>query len=421
MNVTSKALEGGRLRLALLAAAVAVLAIVGSAAVLLGQDSEAAYSSSDVTVDYGDEIYEVDLAYGYTYTYTPSYPSDLTVTTSIYKYESAYLSATVSSGTLTVALTSAASAGSSYDIILMATTSTGGITQTAYQYIRINAVASLSASASISDIVAGDSDLEVELSASAGTSGTITWTASNLPDGLTFDGSSFDGSESLSAGTYTVTLTASLSTGESYSVDCSFTVWSQITAGSSVTLTSYGSTVTSSAIAQASDLSVTWAVTSGTLPDGASLDASTGQVTWCSTASVSASYTITGTDANSGQTTSFTLTLVSDELYITGSEAIYGVVGSTQVYTYYASVSGVTWTADLTNVPTGATVTLSTYDGYCTLTVTGTNSTDAFTVTLTATATADGSDASETITVTILSQLTFTSAPTNGTVAYVLG
>ena len=60
---------------------MALLAILGSAVVMLGNESNAAIEG-----DYG-EVCEIDLAPGFSYTYTPTYPADLDVTTTILDYE----------------------------------------------------------------------------------------------------------------------------------------------------------------------------------------------------------------------------------------------------------------------------------------------------------------------------------------------
>jgi hypothetical protein len=110
-------------------------------------DSEAA---SDAT--YGT-ISEFNLAPGFKWTYTPTYPSDLSVTTTILKQgtntssgtSSSIVSGTwasISGNTVTVQVPSGAAVGSLYDIILEAT-NYGGITQTAYQYLRVNVTAGI--------------------------------------------------------------------------------------------------------------------------------------------------------------------------------------------------------------------------------------------------------------------------------------
>lgn len=128
-----------------------VLCLCSCFMVFGNDDSEAA---SDAT--YGT-ISEFNLAPGFKWTYTPTYPSDLSVTTTILKQgtntssgtSSSIVSGTwasISGNTVTVQVPSGAAVGSLYDIILEATTSTGGITQTAYQYLRVNVTAGITAS-----------------------------------------------------------------------------------------------------------------------------------------------------------------------------------------------------------------------------------------------------------------------------------
>lgn len=77
-----------------MATIMALLIVSGAAAVMLGIENEATISG-----DYG-QVYEIDLAPGFSYTYTPTCPSDLDVTTTIHQYESAGLSASMNGNTV---------------------------------------------------------------------------------------------------------------------------------------------------------------------------------------------------------------------------------------------------------------------------------------------------------------------------------
>lgn len=198
--------------LLLLCAAIAVLPI--------SDKSDATYTG------YGT-IYEIDLAPGFSYSYTPTYPSDLTVTTSIEKYESTGINASLSNKTLSVTVKDGITSGS-YDIILKATSSTGGIDQVSYQHIRINVVSGLSVSGSIDNIVLGDS-ISFTPSGSSGM-GDVAWsvkTGTSLPAGLTFVNGTLSGTPT-TLGTNTVYLTASAA-GETQDLTLTFTVYSALT------------------------------------------------------------------------------------------------------------------------------------------------------------------------------------------------
>lgn len=113
-----------------------MLAVAGVAGlVVLASDSD---ESAVAYTGYGT-VYEADLAPGFSYTYAPTYPSDLTVTTTIEKYEGTRINASFSSSTLTVSVKDGITS-ESCDIILKATSTTGGVGQTAYQHIRVNVV-----------------------------------------------------------------------------------------------------------------------------------------------------------------------------------------------------------------------------------------------------------------------------------------
>lgn len=197
--------------LLLLCAAIAVLPV--------SDKSDAAYTG------YGT-IYEIDLAPGFSYTYTPTYPSDLTVTTVIDKYESTGINASMSGKTLSVTVKDGITSGS-YDIILKATSSTGGIDQNAYQHIRINVVSGLSVSGTIPDVILGNSINFTPTGTSS--MGPVTWAVKSgtvLPAGLTFSNGSLSGTPT-TLGLNTVSLTATAA-GESKDLVLSFHVYNAL-------------------------------------------------------------------------------------------------------------------------------------------------------------------------------------------------
>lgn len=273
-------------------AIMAIIAVVGAAVVMLGSSNE---SEAAIEGDYG-QVYEVDLAPGFQYTYTPTYPSDLEVTVSIQEYEEEGLNASVSGGTLTVTVKDGVTSGS-YDIVLMSVTNTAGLYQELPRHIRINVVEGLSVSGSINNIIVGAS-VDFTPQASSGMTENIDWSVKgDLPAGLAFSNGKVTGTPT-QVGLNTLTLTANAG-GETKDLAISFTVYNKIITGSAETITSYGTTVSSAAIEQTgADLGVTWAVTSGTLPAGFSLDPATGVVSGSSSVHQETTVTITGTAAN---------------------------------------------------------------------------------------------------------------------------
>ncbi|MEA4977771.1 MAG: hypothetical protein VB016_04390 [Methanomassiliicoccaceae archaeon] len=110
--------------------------------------------------DYGTAA-NVNIAPGYSWTYTPSYPSDISsyVTTTIqtqgtsYGTSGTWVSIT-SSGLTTVTIPTTAAAGTVYHLVLKATMSQP-VSQTAYQHITFTVTAGLSVSGTIDNIVKG--------------------------------------------------------------------------------------------------------------------------------------------------------------------------------------------------------------------------------------------------------------------------
>lgn len=331
-----------------------------------GDDSDAA---SDAT--YGT-ISEFNLAPGFRWTYTPTYPSDLSVSTSILKQGTNTSSGTssnitsgswasISGSTVTVTVPTNTSVGTVYDIILKATTSTGGVSQTAYQYIRANITSGLTALGTASDVILGN-PTTVSLSASS-SMGSVTWSVTSgktMPAGLSLSGSTVSGTPT-KVGSNTIYLTASAK-GQAVNVTIPFTVYNVIKSGSAETIKSFGTTVSSTAITQTgSDLGVTWSVTSGSLPSGFTLNSSTGVVSGSSTVKQSSVVTITGTShSGPSQTATKQITIQSEPKMtgITGDDTILTYSGNGNVTkTYASSVSGtsaLTWS--LVGAPSGVSI-----------------------------------------------------------------
>lgn len=268
---------------------------------------------SDASYTGFGEVYEIDLAPGFRYTYTPIYPSDLDVTTSIHKCESG-VNASVNNGTVTISVRDTVTSGS-YDVVVMAHTDTAGIEQTSYQHIRINVIEGLSVSGSINNIILDDS-ISFEPTGTSGM-GQVSWSikpGTSLPDGLTFEDGRIHG-EPTSAGKHTISLTAN-SMGQKKDLVVSFMVYNRIVDNGDESIFSYGNIVSSTPITQTdNDLDVVWHIVDGVLPDGFSLNSATGVVSGKSTTLQSSIVTIrgtTGTGIVPQQTIDKTITILSE-------------------------------------------------------------------------------------------------------------
>ena len=306
----------------------------------------------DLSDTYGEGS-TINIAPGYSYTYTATFPSDLTegvvltaAVNDFSSYGSQYVQ--IDGHQVKVTIPSNADAGL-YNLVLQATHAASG--QTAYQYIIFNVGQNLSVSGTINDIIAGAS-VDMTPSASGGV-GEITWAVNgSLPEGLSWDGTKVTGTPT-GVGELTVSLTATTSTGESKDLDITFTVWNAIVGGEPETITSIGTTTASSTgISNGSDIGVTWAVSEGTLPEGFSLDASTGVVSGHSTsgAVVDTTVTITGTAANGpSQTATKQITIHAEPAFTLSGTAssiltyVSNAESKTVTVSPSATTSDITW------------------------------------------------------------------------------
>ena len=289
--------------------AVLVMAIGGMAVFAGSNESDAV--GEDLSATYGQPT-NINIAPGYRWTYTPDFPSDLTqyLTVSLQVNDSNVGS--VSGKTVTVNIPTNASAGTKYNVVIKATM-TSPVSQTAYQYVTFTVVSGLSVSGTINDIIKGSS-ISFTPTGTSGM-GTVTWAVQSgktLPAGLSLTNGVVSGTPT-ALGAQTVYLTATAPGGETKNLAVSFTVYSKIVGGSAETIKSYNTNVSSTAITNNSDIGVTWAVTSGTLPTGFSLNASTGVVSGKSSAVQSTTVTITGTSSHGpSQSTTKQITIQSE-------------------------------------------------------------------------------------------------------------
>lgn len=321
-----------------------VVLISMSAMVVLPDQADAAIEGN-----YG-EITEIDLAPGFSYIWSTGYPSDLEVTTTILECEDGIIAEVISGDTVKVTVKDGVVSGS-YDLVVKAETNTGNLYQDAYKHLRYNIVSGLTVSPDqiINDIIIGSAIVDFTPEGSSDM-GEVTWEVNGeLPAGLSWDGSKVTGTPT-TVGQQTVSLTAS-ARGQTQELTITFTVYNVILDNGDEVIFSNGSPVSSAAIIQTGDdLAVTWAVTSGNLPVGFSLDPSTGIISGASTTLQEVVVTITGTSAN-GPTQSVTkdITIRSEPTLSVSSASneiivFQGGSNKTMEMTATAGTSNITWT-----------------------------------------------------------------------------
>src|SRR5579875_1962705 len=202
--------------------------------------------------------------------------------------------------------------------------------------------------------------------------GTLTYSATGLPTGLSIASSTgvISGTAS-KAGSYTVTVTGTDSTGPSGSATFTWTVGS--TTGNTVTVTNPGNqtgTVGTAASLQisasdsASGQTLTYSATN--LPAGLSISSSTGLISGTPTTAGSSSVTVTAKDTTGASgSTSFTWTInakTGNTVTVTNPGNQTGTVGTPVSLQIQASdsASGQTLTYSATNLPAGLSVSSST-------------------------------------------------------------
>lgn len=203
-------------------------------------------ASEDSSADTYNRTTSVTIAPGMSYTYTPTFPSDLNVTVTIQSQTSNW--ASLSNKTLTVNVP-ASNAGSTYQVVLKYTSSNP--TQTYTDCINFSITSNLSVSGSQSNIVKGTA---ITMTPTASGMGTVTWavkSGTTLPAGLSLSSTSTGAvtGTPTSTGTNTIQLTATSSYGETKDLTVTFTVYAQIgtISGDATIYTTAGTSKTSSA------------------------------------------------------------------------------------------------------------------------------------------------------------------------------
>ena len=325
--------------------ALAILA-VSLAFVSVSMDSDAA--GEDLSATYG-EATVIDIAPGFQWRYTPTFPSDLSdyITVTLPVNDSTIGS--VSGKTVTVTIPESAAVGSYYNVVIRASM-TSPVAQSADQYVRFHIVNGLSVSGTINDIVLGSSIDFTPI----GTSdmGTVTWSVTSgttLPAGLSFSAGKVTGKPT-SIGEQTVSLTATAK-GQSDVLEITFTVYSKIVNGSDETIRSYGNSVSSSGVTNPSDIGVKWSVQSGTMPTGFSLNEDTGVISGSSTEVKSTTLTLKGSSTHGpAQSVTRTVTIQSEPvLTLAAGPSILTYKGNTSAVTSQITAnttSAITWSDD---------------------------------------------------------------------------
>lgn len=325
--------------------AAVLVSVIAAVSLIPGSDA----IGEDLSDDYGAPT-EIDIAPGFEWRYTPEFPEDLTeyVTVSLQVNDSGV--GYVDGKMVVVAIPEGAASGTVYNVVIKASM-TEPVEQTAYQYVQFVVVDGLSVSGTINDIIEGTS---IDFSPIAESDmGDVTWTVkqgTQLPEGLQLADGKVYGTPT-GIGLQTVSLTATCM-GETADLVVTFTVYSEIAGDEDETIASYGSPVSSRTIANAEDIGVAWKVTSGTLPEGFSLDPATGVVSGSSSAVQETTVTITGTSTHGPeQSVSKDITIRSEPklvlspeggilTYLNNANAVTTKVAATQTSAISWQVSG---------------------------------------------------------------------------------
>ncbi len=326
----------------------ALLMICGSIVAISGSSNAA--TGEDLS-GYGS-VNEIMVAPGYSWSYTATFPSDLTEGTVLsFEVNELNTNASIDGHNLSIIIPQGFTPGK-YNIVLKATHEESN--QTGYQWIRItvNEALALSYTGCINEIIQGASQM-ITLNATGGV-GTVTWKEVSLPQGLTLSGNTVSGTPT-TIGLNTIQVQAESSEGQKKNLEITFTVFNVIVGGNDETITSTGSYVASTAIAQTgTDLGVTWSVTSGELPAGLQLDAATGVVsgTYTGTEAIEAEIVLTGSATNGpAQTATKNLTIKAEPAFsLSGDNSILTYTGNTETKTASVSASAntseITWTVN---------------------------------------------------------------------------
>ena len=341
--------------------APAVLSVLAMLCVaLVGCADADAATGADLT-GYGD-VNEIEIAPGYSWTYTATFPSDLeegiVLSFAVNEMDDV---ATIKGHTLTVSAIPSNMAGNSYNLVLKAYHAESD--QTAYQWIRMNVGQPLSVSCAdaVSEIIKGTS-ATFNLKSEGGV-GAVTWTATTMADGMKLEGSKVTGTPT-KVGENTIVLKATTEKGESKDLTIKFTVYSAIVGGEAEKIVAIGGKdVATKAISNGADLGVTWKADKA-LPAGLTLNASTGVISgqYTGTEAGSAEITLTGTSAHGpAQTATKKITIQYEPSFAIsgGNDKVLTYTGNTVDKTVGLAVKPSTTSAITWSIPATTGITIS--------------------------------------------------------------
>jgi outer membrane protein OmpA-like peptidoglycan-associated protein len=201
---------------------------------------------------------------------------------------------------------------------------------------------------------------------SGGTDSPFTWSASNLPPGITINPSTgtLSGVPTAS-GLYAISITVYGAHGESSSATYSMATFNdpRITTTSLPPIPSNGTAYGQSLTATGGTMPYSWAITGGSLPAGLTLNTATGQISGVATTPGSASITVTLTDASHLTSTQTLNWLVATPPSITTTNLPQGTQGNTYNYQVAGSGTGTPYTWGLapgSALPAGLSLNAST-------------------------------------------------------------
>ncbi|MGV1909782.1 putative Ig domain-containing protein [Agrobacterium vitis] len=311
------------------------LVLSPSAGTLAAGTVGAAYSQT-VAVSGGAEPYDYEFLSG-------SLPAGLSITSS------GGASARILSGTPSAAGTSN---------FTVKVTDAYGATITASYSITINAAAPI-ANALTATVTANSSDNVLAPSITGGAATAVTIASSPSHGAATVSGTNFiytptagySGSDSF---TYTATNATGTSSPATVIITVTAPAFTLSPASGTLTAATVGTAYSETVTASGGTSPYTYAVTSGTLPAGMSLNTSTGVISGTPTTAANTSFTITATDANSASgSASYSLAVTEPSVTLSLSPSSGALTTATVGTAYSQSVTTTSGTAPYTYAGTG--------------------------------------------------------------------